>query len=340
MDSSALKLEAALKAKLGWAHCHNGSKGRVFIDTVCPRCHKRKLSVNAGTGFYKCWRECPGGHVRELLGADFKFTGAVGRVEPEGPAKFVSPGSMISLTDLPPDHHAIQYLVKERKFNPEYLQRVFGAAYCYEGEYFGRIEGSDAGRYNTTDTLLFPMRRDGKLVGWQSRLLYDPDKLSEAECFAKGMVADPEDGKLVRFAKYWTMPGMSKGTILFNYDNALKSDVVAVTEGVFDTAGVGECAVATLGKGVSEEQQSMLAQKWKLAILLLDPDAEAKNIMLKAALNRQGMPAVCVKLENDEDAGETPRLEIWRQVMEACEKMGVNLSDYNITIGEDPHPIQ
>lgn len=331
MEAAYLKLAAALRSKLGWAHPH-GSGGRVFIDTICPRCHKKKLSVNASSGMYRCWRECGSGHIRDILGAGFKLNKVeTYQHEPDAPPRFISPGYMRALTSLEAGHPAIEYLCN-RKYDPAYLERAFGVSYCEEGEWFGRVKDCDGGRYNTTNTLMFPIREKGKLLGWQSRLLYDPDKLTLEQCYEKGMVCDPEDNKLLRFPKYFTMPGLRKGEILFNFDRAKESNVVVVTEGVFDVFGVGKCGVATLGKGISPVQQSMLAQNWELALLLLDPDAKAENQMLKAGLNRQGMPAICVTLEDGTDAGSTPRPLLWQHIYKTCNKAGIDLCKYNINI--------
>jgi hypothetical protein len=58
---------------------------------------------------------------------------------------------------------------------------------------------------------------DGKLVGWQSRLLYTPDNMTDDECEAMGFVKD-DDKDWVKPPKYWTSPGLEKGRVLFNYD--------------------------------------------------------------------------------------------------------------------------
>lgn len=332
MDQASLKLEAALRARLGWAHAHSGPMG-VYIDTICPVCHKKKLSVNARTGYYKCWRECGSGSIAGLLGPDFKLdTSAIPVVVDEGPPRFMRPGDVCPLTSLDDDHHCILYL-KERGFDPAKLESEFGVGYCWQGDWFATPKGySDCGRYNTTDTLVFPMRRNNQILAWQSRLLFNPDILTEAECYAKGMVNDPEDGKLMRWPKYFTMPGFRKGTMLFNYDGAKLSEVVVVTEGVFDVFAVGRCAVACLGKGVSQQQQTMLMQGWKLALLLLDPDAAKENAMLKARLTRQGMPSLQITLTGAKDAGDTDRVEIWRQIINTCNKANIDLSKYSVTI--------
>ena len=229
----------------------------MYVYTICPRCGKKKLAVNVRTGYYKCWRECGEGRVEELLGSAMPVLdlSTLPPPAPDEPMRFRSPGYVVSLASLPESHHVIKYL-RDRGFDPVHLERTYGVGYCFEGNEFAW------GRYNTSDTLLFPIHFNGQLVAWQSRLLYNPDSLSVAECYAKGMVNDPDpegDGELMRFPKYFTMPGFKKGMMFFNYDLARQSDLVVVTEGVFDAMAVGRCAVACLGKGVSPQQKSMIS---------------------------------------------------------------------------------
>jgi len=327
-DASFNRILQLLRTKLGWAEPAKAGDS-TFISTVCPRCGKKKLSVNVRSGTYKCWKECGRGKLSDLLsGMSFDLVRGGGS-KPEHdsglPQRFISPGVVEAFTSLPQEHHAIQYILK-RGFNPAYMEAVYNAGYCGEGEVFAR------GRYSTSDTLLFPMKMNGKMIAWQSRLLYDPDKLSQEECYEHGMVDDPEDGKLMRFPKYFTMPGYRKGTFFFGFDQARQSEVVVVTEGVFDVLGVGQCAVATLGKGVHDIQVAGLAANWKLAILLLDPDAQKENVELQQRLLQKGMRSVAVTLANDMDAGETPQELIWEQINEACIKQGIDLLTYKIVV--------
>jgi len=316
-----------LKAKFGWARAAKAGE-TVFIDTICPRCGRRKLSVNARRGTYKCWRECPGGKLSELLsGVKFELVHGPATTSQDDlmPRKFIYPGVIESITALPEDHPAVVYL-KDRGFDPEYAESVFNVGYCSQGEVFA------SGRYDTSNTLMFPMFLDGKLVAWQSRLLYNPDSITAAECYQRGMTDDPEDGELMRFPKYFTMPGFRKGSMFFNFDNARKSEVVVVTEGTFDTMSVGRCAVAALGKGVSDIQVSILAANWKLAILLLDPDAAKENMYLVERLSKRGMPSIPVTLQDDHDAGELTQEAVWEQINEACLKQGTDLLKYRIEV--------
>ena len=303
------QLENFLQRRYGAVKRSRGKHGLELI-TKCPVCGKKKLSVNANTGHYQCWHGCISGHIDSLLG-DVKIAriDAATRPAPVG-RQWLDPGTVVPLSGLEDDHHVITYL-KRRGFDPKLLETTYGLRYCTEGKPFAK------GFFNTTNTLIIPVYMGGELIGWQSRLLYDPDKIPDEECGAMGFQQDP-DGEWLRPPKYFTMPGINKAEILWNYDWARQSRIVVICEGVFDAIAVGRCAVATFGKGVSEHQRGYIGAYWDLAIALLDPDAETENLQLKQSLDAV-IPTVCLSLKGYKDAGEAPQLEIWRQIDQAMQ---------------------
>ena len=214
------------------------------------------------------------------------------------------PGELVALHELPDSHQAIVYL-RNRGFDPLDLERTYGIAYCMSGKKFA------GGLFDTTNAIAIPLYERGVTVGWQCRLLYNPEKLTDSECEMFGF-RKKENGKYARPPKYFTSPGLQKSSILFNSDWAMNSGVVVVTEGVFDAIAVGRCGVATLGKQVSSEQVSRL-NRWKLVVLLLDPDA-AKEQSGLADRFANDVLVVQVHLHGYKDAGECPRDELWRQI--------------------------
>ena len=319
------QLEALLRARLGYVKRSMGKNGLELI-TRCPVCGKRKLSINATTGIYKCWRGCTGGHVNKLLGTNLELQiSALDQKRIHAPRDVEFPGELVPLSQLPSDHHALGYL-QRRGFNLKQLEEWYGVSYCPCGRAYA------GGLFQTSNTIVIPVYMEGKLKGWQARLLYDPDKVPESDYEALGFLQD-EDGDWVKPPKYFTMPGMEKGAVLWNYDWAMKSQVIAVCEGVFDAMAVGRCAIATFGKGVSDTQTSMLLQgPWKLILGMLDPDAEKENRFMCASLKARGGVAVPVTLQGYKDAGEAPQLEIWQQIDEALRKAGGDLRDYRFIV--------
>lgn len=322
------RLQAQLERKFGQARVSRGRNG-IELLVVCPVCGKRKLSVNPQNGLYKCWHGCMSGTVSSLLGRRIEIDQDVYAQVQAKKNKVVvpdMPGEIVQLWELDPEHQAVQYL-KNRGFDPVHLGKTYGLAYCREGKPYIR------GLFNTTNTLVIPVYVEGKLIGWQSRLLYNPDKLDDETCEALGFLY--EDGKWKRPPKYFTMPGMDKGKMLFNYDWARQSSVVVVCEGIFDAMAVGRCAVAAFGKGVTDVQANMLRSYWDLVILLLDPgDADDDTMKLAAKLSN----AIPVKLRGYKDAGEAPQHEIWRQIDETVTNhpvmaaAGKTLGDYKFIV--------
>lgn len=316
-----MNLEDILRQRFGPVARSRGRNGLELI-VRCPVCGKRKLSINANTGMYQCWHGCYSGHIDTLLGDVAKtLSKAPPAQQAPAPRGFDNPGVLVPLTELDPDHQAIQYLVG-RGFDPAELERLYGVRYCRSGKGYAR------NLFNTTNTIILPVYCDGALIGWQSRLLYDPKKVQDDRVREALGWSKDEDGKWREPPKYFTMPGMPKGSILYNKDWASRGNLVVVTEGAFDCWAVGRCAVATFGKGVSDTQMTLCGTYWDLTVLLLDPDALDKAREL-AAGHRD---CVVMALNGHHDAGETPRLEIWRQIDQTLRQNGLDLAQYNFIV--------
>lgn len=316
------QLEEELSRRFGQVTRSQGHNGLELICD-CPVCGEHKLTVNAVSGIYKCWRGCCSGTVRKLLNKHLPMTTA--------PAKkvkkdygYVNPGDLVPLASVGPDSPAAAYL-SARGFDYRELGKSFGFSYCGSGRTFAK------GVFSTTSTVVAHVVMDGKEMGWQARLLYDPEKLDDAKCRMMGMSWNAEKGKFIRPPKYMTMPGMDKREVLWNFDNARKSDTVVVTEGVFDAVRVGMCAVASLGKYVSDKQVGLLQQYWRHVILLLDPDAEKDTNALKTKFGPT-IDVVPVMLKGYKDAGEAPRREIWSQIFDACAGAGLDPCSFSLVV--------
>lgn len=127
----------------------------------------------------------------------------------------------------------IQYL-KDRGVS-KFLYQMFEIGFCLTGRYSGR--------------LIFPIYFEGVLRGFTSRILSG-------------------DGPKYEFA-----PGFNAASFLYNFDIASRSNVVVVTEGVFDVLRIPYKAVALFGKSMSVKQKLLLASTWDEVIVMLDPDA-------------------------------------------------------------------
>ncbi len=156
------------------------------------------------------------------------------------------PGKCVPITQLPEDHPAIQYL-SERGFDPVWLEDMFRLVFCLE----------DANE-NVSGRIIIPVYRENKLVGWQARYVGEP----------------PAD----YIPKYYTMPGLPKRQVLYNYDVAMYSRFGVIVEGVTDVWRVGNQGVAILGSTMSNQQIALAKAAWgEQGIgLMLDPELVAE----------------------------------------------------------------
>lgn len=181
------------------------------------------------------------------------------------------PGECIDIAELDDNHPAISYLIY-RDYDISLLSEKFGVKYCISPP-----DGMDIVR----NRIIIPVTMRNKLVGWQARSINDYE-----------------------FPKYFTMPGMKIKNCLYNYDNASKHDSVIVCEGVTDVWRVGDKAVATFGKSVSEYQLKMLV-RWKYVIIFWDSDAKDESYNLSKKLSKYTTTYV-LTYENYKDPGSMP----------------------------------
>jgi hypothetical protein len=168
------------------------------------------------------------------------------------PGEVRSPGVMMPVDQLAkqlPHHPAAVYLFR-RGFDLQELASRYLVCYSFTGEYedvIGRI--------------VFPIRENGKMVGWQARRVGDVEE-------------DRLDGTVA--PKYFTCPGFQKSRYLYGAEHAVESPVIAVVEGATDCWAAGPGAIALLGKTVSADQASklcqLLRQHSRPVALALDPD--------------------------------------------------------------------
>ena len=107
---------------------------------------------------------------------------------------------------------------------------------------------------------------------------------------------------------------------------------MVITEGPFDAIAVGRCAVATLGKGVTEHQANAIKSYWQLAVVMLDPgDADKEMQALTARLHRT-IRTIVVQLQGYKDPGECPRDEIWRQIGTRMREFQLDVTKYKLAV--------
>lgn len=315
---------AALERRFGPATVASGRSGTEIV-LECPSCGHRKLCANPSKNAYHCWVCESHGRLSDLLRIPASRLASMKGAEPpkrERRSGFVPPGQTVPLETVSLESSPGLYL-SGRGFDPGRLGRVFGFEYCGAGRAFA------GGVFSTSNTVVIPVVKNGVQVAWQARLLYDPDRVGEDMVPAMGWKWDAEKGKWRKPPKYFTMPGFDKGLHLFNRDNASRFGFAVVTEGAFDAASVGRCAVASFGKELTDEQVGIL-MGWPAVVLLLDPDASdtQERLARRLSMSGKGPKVVKVRLEGYKDAGDCPHGELVGQILSAADKAGVNLVDY------------
>jgi len=323
MRVNPLTLEKRLRESYGRVRRFQGKSPFRICCPFCPARHgspdkKFSLGLTPSENVYGCFRCGAGGQITEL----FRDASALTEQKVAAPARSSLgvpearlPGRILPLQDLSDTHIATMYL-RKRGFTPAALGRYFGMGYCERGKEFSV--------FDTSNTLFMPVWMGGSVVGWQCRLLYNPESVPDDMKEAYRFPYDSEAGEFITPPKYFT--NGEKDRMLMNYDIAARSKYVVVTEGPLDMAAVGPCAVATMGKGVTDVQRRIIQSTWRVAILLLDPDADAENHQLSASL-RTVMPAIPVALKGYKDPGDAPTAEIWRQISATMQGHGLKLTE-------------
>jgi DNA primase len=76
--------------------------------------------------------------------------------------------------------------------------------------------------------------------------------------------------------KWWHQPGLPKSEILYNFDRAVKSDLVIVCEGILDVMRLKMLgfpgAVAIFGATAQDEQIALIVSGWDRIVVCLDGD--------------------------------------------------------------------
>lgn len=205
-----------------------------------------------------------------------------------------SAGDIVSLSDLPDYHPAIEYL-RSRNFEPRILSEQFDIGVCTKPSHE---------RYRLMQGRIYiPIVMNGKLVGWQGRAVGD----------------DPKT------VKYYNAPGTPKSQLLYNYDSAINQPVVVVVEGVPSVWRLGAAAVCAFGKTLSWWQQNAIVAGWtgKPVFVMLDNDAAAETEKTVHQLADRGANVVPVFLPDARDPADYTREELYEILTSAAAAVNV-----------------
>lgn len=156
----------------------------------------------------------------------------------------------------------------------EATARLFQLEYCLIGEYAQRI--------------IIPVRYEGNLVGFTGRTILKNKSIK----------------------RYKNPKGVPLGKYLYNFDNAVYSEVVVIVEGPLDAVRMPFSAVALFTNKMSDAQQLLLVRNWKSAIVLLDKTAQAEAEEIRSRLFPYMTPVRVAHLAHSKDPGEASWSEI------------------------------
>jgi hypothetical protein len=239
--------------------------------------------------------------LRKLLSPLLSHTVALPRPVASEPKPVTPelPEKLVPLTQLDPAHHARHYIENVRGFNIDKLVEIYQASYCPEDPH-----------PFISDRIIIPIRQEAKLVGYQAR--YIGDDISK------------------HIPKYFTMPGMKKTRILYNYDRASQYPVGVIMEGVTDVWAVGGQGVNVFGAAASGTQCRMIHNAWGDTGIVLMSDADVMDDEEKRkqyeALRKALMP-LCrwgvleVRLPEG-DPGSVWSEDLWAYILRYAERAG------------------
>ena len=149
------------------------------------------------------------------------------------------PHGCIPLHDLPCRHPAIAFITaKYPSLPPWYLSRHYGA--CYTDEY-------DTEYKLAPGRVIFPIRDQGRLVGWAGRTINPDMKIRWA--FSTG------------FRK-----------LFYNGDRIASHEIPIITEGIPSAIACGPRGTCIFGKTLNEDRARQFASRWRTAIIATDPE--------------------------------------------------------------------
>lgn len=215
--------------------------------------------------------------------------------------RFTPPGLLMPIKSLPPVHPAVQYLLE-----PPPAGRGYTLELCEHYEISVCLDPNPDYRF-LRNQIIFPIKQYGELVGWQART-----------------PGDPPPG----LAKYFTMPGLKKTSILYNLDNVLGKPFIVLTEGVTDVHRLGDYAVATLGCSLHAMQIQIIEHYWanRPVVFLWDPEAiEQHTELIEKFKSKHAGPVIVVSLPAGTDPGSLPTEITWGYIKAAAENEHVHL---------------
>lgn len=250
---------------------------------TCPRCMKKdRLAMYKDSGFFVCYhcradgfKGRPEFALTELLGLSL---GEIRKKIYGGDVPPIMGYLDVQLNDIwGEDEDSIFALEQEIKvpevlWPPDYVgleePKLFvkGARYLHSRGITAEHVNTYDIRYSTIDQrVVFPVKVDGKLVGWQARYIGATERFDE------------ELQRVIRVPKIITSDSLvGKGQRWLMFQDRLKgSEHCVLAEGPISAIKAHKCGgnVASMGKAVTAAQLDTIRKHVRKLYLALDPDA-------------------------------------------------------------------
>lgn len=166
---------------------------------------------------------------------------------------------------------------------------------------YGEVILLDGRQMGLANHLVIPSHNDfNQMIFWNTRSI-------ESDPFIKSFNAPSKNNEY------------SKHNVLFNLNNAKRTDKIVIQEGVFDATTVGESGIATFGKKVASDQIDLIAKSAKESnipiYIFLDGDAKREMVRTAKDIKRaqKGLKIYYVTNTSEQDANDLGR--------EACHRL-------------------
>lgn len=209
-----------------------------------------------------------------------------------------------AVNELDSGHPARLYL-ESRDMDVDILFNTYRVVYTHT--YPVQENGKD---YSWLEGRLFiPNFVEGRIDGWQARLISGEAKL-----------------------KYFNCPAWKKSEAVYGAASARRFEGALLQEGVTDCWRVGAPAICGYGKSLSAAQCRIISDSWGCVGIMYDPDADDDKVRSahKAikALGRRVNKVFRVELPDGRDPADCSHDEVWKYIERSATAAGVALDKF------------
>lgn len=259
----------------------NGKEISVNCIWCSPKDYKKKLTVNAKTGLFHCWRCNEKGNF-------FAFVKAYGKTTEE-PHNFLLGTEISGVVRSTEIETQISYPEYFRFLSESssksliacsYFRYLFERGLSLNDIDYYNIGFCNVGKFNKR--VIVPVYKDNSLVSYIARTITD----------IKPKVLTPS-----------SLPGTHGiKDYVFNIDRAKETKVLYIGEGVFDAISLGVSGIALFGKEATRHQLATIINVFpRRVVICLDGDAYKYSVKLAQQLMLHISDIRVAKLPEDKD---------------------------------------